>query len=344
MSLDILRRSSKLGLEAFSTTSRSLSDLLLAGVPVGDSLDALATREARPAVRAFLKRLSQGVRSGSSLSSIMKSDAARPPRLMVGLITAGEASGALGRELATLADSLETSARTRREMLSQLVYPAALSVMVLLTIAFVSWFVLPQFEKVFAASDARPPIETRIVLSIGRWIRADGALIPLFVVSLVAGVAFALTRYRLAVERWLAAIPHRRRLYQASRNRFDIFGHSERCLRAVLLSPNLSQLHRERARLAERDIKSGAMLSAALSQHDVVLPESLAFADLGERTGRLGEMLLKGAGWNEMVARSTLSRAAALLGPIMTVLMGSIVASVIAAVMSGVLSLNDAIN
>ncbi len=86
------------------------------------------------------------------------------------------------------------------------------------------------------------------------------------------------------------------------------------------------------------------MLSVALTHHDVVLPESLAFADLGERTGRLGEMLLKGAGWNEMVARSTLSRAAALLGPIMTVLMGSIVASVIAAVMSGVLSLNDAIN
>ncbi len=192
-------------------------------------------------MRAFLKRLSQGVRSGSSLSSIMKSDAARPPRLMVALITAGEASGALGRELATLANSLETSGRTRREMLSQLIYPAALSVMVLLTIAFVSWFVLPQFEKVFATSDARPPIETRIVLSIGRWMRADGALIPLFVVSLVAGVAFALKRYRLVAERLLLQFP----VAGAFTRRVETgryFRHSERCLRAALLSPNLCQL------------------------------------------------------------------------------------------------------
>lgn len=341
----------RLGIERLAKLARSLSDLLVSGIPLGASLEILARRERNPGVREFLERLSRQVRSGSSLSRALKGDPAGPPRLMIALAAAGEASGTLGSQLALLADSLEATARLRHEVISQLIYPAALFLLLLATIGFLSWFVLPEFEKVFQTSDARVPPETKFVLGIGSWIRANGIFLSPIALAMGAGALVLVRRFNEDVERFAYSLPllgaHLKKVEAGRycRTLGTLLSSGESLAKGLSVAEDVvgAKLVREALRDAAKDVKSGAPLASALDRRAIFHPDTMTLIDLGERTGRLGEMLLKAAAWNEGETRAAVARAAALLGPVMTVIMGLVVAGVIAAVMSGVLSLNEAV-
>lgn len=342
---------SRIGIERLAKFSRALSDLLVSGIPVGAALDIVARRERHAATQAFVERLTRQVRAGTALSAALKADPAEPPRLMVALAVAGEASGTLGAQLALLADSLEATARLRREMISQLIYPAALFVLVLATVAFLSWFVLPEFEKVFQTSETRVPPETKFVLGAGAWIRGNGIWLPAISLAAAAGTVLALRRFGDEIERFAFSVPvlgpHLRQVEAGRycRTLGTLLLSGVPLARALPVAEEVvgAKLMREALEVVARDVKSGKALAPSLDSQSVLNPDTVTLIELGERTGRLGEMLLKAAAWNEGEARTLVARAAALLGPLMTVIMGLVVAGVIAAVMSGVLSLNEAV-
>ncbi|WP_031555899.1 type II secretion system F family protein [Parvularcula oceani] len=343
------RRTASMPVTTQSRLVKRLAELLSSSIPLADALALMGRGEAQEAATA--RSLLASVRSGQDLSSSFALLASPPPAQLLALVAVGEETGTLAQQLSRLAEELERKVALRRDIIGQLVYPAALLVLILLTLVFLAHLVLPQFEAVFAGSAAVPPPETRFVLAAGRFVREWGALFPLAALLLVLVCVASRRAYRDTFDSLLLRLPFVGRIL--ARSEAARFCRALGALTAggcglAKALPLARQgltfpvLRRRHANAADA-VRSGLPLSTALGRETLLHDEALQLVLIGERTGRLGQMLLQAAETCEAEVTASLKKATALTGPVLTALMGLLTAGVIASVMTGVLSLNDAV-
>ncbi|OLF71724.1 hypothetical protein AWH62_11320 [Maricaulis sp. W15] len=331
--------------------TEDLAELLGAALPIHDALASLADGEGRRVLRGFILRLEASVRGGRSLSEAMRSDPARPPRILVAMTAAGEESGQLAATLSDLAARLRAEQVLKRDLAGQLAYPAVLVCLIYLTLVFLAFIVLPQFETIFADAVVEPPPETRFVIAVGAFLRIYAVWIPVGLVGLAWLARTVLARFPIGASRLRRAVP----IVGQALWKLDAAAFARTL--GVLLKAGLPVNRAESvardavgdpgmrngmSRAADR-IRAGITLSRALDEQNILPDDLVRQVRLGEETGELDTFLLRTADRYERMARSRLSRALELLGPILVAILGICVAGVIAAVMSGVLSLNDAV-
>ncbi|MEL7028210.1 MAG: type II secretion system F family protein, partial [Pseudomonadota bacterium] len=336
---------------AHARIARALADLLGAGVPLRDALALCAKRERSAKAAQFIERIEARVRGGEPLSKAIAEDRAEAPRLMIAMIRAAEQTGAFAPVLTKLADTLEASDKLRRETIAQLIYPSLLFVLVLLTIGFLSFYVLPQFERVFTSAAAEPPALTRAALAGGAWVRDHGWTTPFIVILGVIAVRMIAGAYKPAVHRLALSAPGLGGLLRTvevgrfCRSLGTLTASGTPLAAAFPVALNVVGNTHAQGRLAtatER-VRGGEALADALHHTRIAPTAVVSLIEIGERTGQLGDMTLKAADLCAEDARKVLSTGASIISPVMTVLMGALVAGVVAAVMVGVLSLNDAV-
>lgn len=328
-----------------------LHELLLAGIPVLAALRFAATCAPRPAQRAVLQELVGQVTAGKSVSSALRSASFNIPQFVVTLVEVGEATGDLGGQLRRISAHYESRVALERDLRGKLAYPAALLVLTIATVLFLSFGVLPQFEGIFTAAGAAPPPETALALGFGRgvrehWLAAGlGGLILFIVIRRFARHnPESFERAGLNAP-WLGTLLRYREYSVYFRTLAAMLNGGAPLARAMPLSSQSVRLIgiRQELAAAEAEVRIGARLGAAL-QHKTSCPAELtALLAVGEETGELGKFAAHAAAHAQGVVDKSLSRMMALLSPALTIIMGLITAGVIASVLTGVLSLNDAI-
>ncbi|PWE18717.1 hypothetical protein DDZ18_03755 [Marinicauda salina] len=341
----------RLSPKQYARVVRSLADLLGSGIPLRDALAMLVRREKDGRTKALLSRLEARVSAGDSLTAALRADPLDPPRLLPAISSAGEASGELAASLDQLASQMEADQAVRAEITGQLVYPAALLALIFATLVFLAWFVLPQFDSLFANTGAPPPPETAAILAAGKAIRAAGLWIALAVLLGLLGGRRVLEARPGVGDRIAGAIPVMRGVrakldtarYCRSLSLLLAAGQPLARAEPVARSAVASPIRRAALVAAGERLRSGQSFASAL-RDEAALPEEIAgFVELGEKTGRLAALLARAADIYESEARQTLKRTVELLGPAMTAILGLFVAAVIASVISGVLSLNEVV-
>ena len=336
--------------ELIQFTSR-MSEFLNAGISATKSLKLIERQASSTKLEDFASRLQGRLREGKALSTSLAEDDLTLPSHMIALVKSGEVLGDLGGQFARLAASFEKQDLLRKELTSQLIYPFALFVMIILTMIFLSFVVLPQFETVFANASALPPIETRIVLSAGAFVR-EYWLIGAFSTLLSFASLKAFIQYRKATwEKALLKVPfigptlREKETAQYCRSLGELLLGGMPLARAMPIARatlSIDTLRRDVEKI-EHAVKNGASLSQATKATPCLDREANPFFEMGEETGDLGAMVEKAADFLEQKYSTTLKRFATLSGPIMTAIMGIVTAGVIAAVMTGVLSLNETV-
>lgn len=341
----------RLSRKQYTRMVRALADLLGSGIPLRETLAMLARREKSGPVKAFLSRIEARVASGETLTAALRADPLDLPRLLPAISSAGEASGQLARSLDELAGQMEADDAVRAEITGQLVYPLALLALIFATLAFLAWFVLPQFDALFANTGAPPPPETAAILAAGKVIRTGGVWIAIAVLlALLAGHRLLGARPQIG-DRIAGAVP----IVRGVRARLDTarycrslslllaagqpLARAEPVARSAVASPT----RRAALAAAGERLRSGQSFARALREENALPEEIYGFVELGEKTGRLSALLARAADMYESEARQTLKRTVELLGPAMTAILGLFVAAVIASVISGVLSLNEVV-
>jgi type II secretory pathway component PulF len=340
-----------LSLSDLAAIARRMSDLLGAGLPLLKTLELAGDQAANKRQRFFFAHLGAEIRAGRTLSAALANGDIRAPSFMQALARTGESIGALPAQFSVLADHYERTLKTRREITAQLVYPAALTVLILLTLIFLSFFVLPQFETIFQNASAAPPPETRLALAGGAFIRANLVYAPVAALLAAVGWRFARARYRSQIERMLLAAPFIGRLRRDHelgrycRSLATMLSGGMALADAMPLAADAVQLDSIKAELAQTEaaVRAGDRLSAALKHFAAPPKEITSFLDVGDETGTLAGMAGQAARFAEERSSASVKRFMALLSPVLTSIMGLVTAGVIAAVMSGVLSLNDAV-
>ena len=331
--------------------TREFSVMLQAGQDVDHALRFLVETSENKRARTVLQALRDQVRGGKSLAASLVAHPLVFSRLYVSLVRAGEMGGKLADALSHLADLLEREMRLEASIQSALTYPALLGLASAGTIMLLLTYVLPQFTPIFAQAGAQLPAPTRFLIGLGEVVRDDGAaiLIALLCAFLLACRTLRETQVRIAVERVLLRVP--------------IAGLLIRRVQAARLTRTLGTLLRNGVGLvaalgigrdvlgvlvaaaivdrAATKVRSGERLASALAEGQFFPPQTIHLIQLGEETGRLGEMALRAADIHADQVHHTVQRLVSLLVPIVTIVMGLVVAGIVGSLLLAMLSLND---
>jgi general secretion pathway protein F len=280
--------------------SIELLALLDAGLNVVEALNALTEKAPQGRHRQVLTGLLGALYRGESLSSAVAGfpDAFSP--LYVATVRSSERTGDMKQALSRYIAYQEELDKVRKKVLASLMYPAILMVVGSLVLAFLMFYVVPRFARVYEEISAELPFFSGVLLAVGGWIERNGVIAMGALGAAVAAAAYGLSKERvraaLADRLWrMPAIGERMRVYQLARLYRTVGMLLRAGIPAVkalemvsgLLAPNLrGQLNR-----AVILLKEGTAISAALTSAGLATPVATRMMVVGERSGQMGELM-----------------------------------------------------
>jgi general secretion pathway protein F len=334
---------------AVAMWSRNASTLLSAGVPLDRVLGLTAEHAGHTGLAEAVRRVRRAVQSGASLAEALEREHAHFGPLVVAMVAAGEASGALDAVFARLADYLEQANELRSQVTASLLYPALMATVASIGVVVLLLFVIPRFAAILGDVGTTLPLSTRLLVGASTLV-ANGWWVWLL---LAAGLSYGLG----------TALQNRdtRRRWHAARLRWPVVGDLElkyatarfaRTLGLLLRSgvPILNALRIARASLqnlalgdgmdrAAVTVAEGGALAPALA--GTWPPLALQMLAVGEESGRVDEMCLRIADTYESEVRRALRTAVAMIEPVMILVFGALVGFIALAMLQAIYSINS---
>jgi general secretion pathway protein F len=316
-----LRRTTSWNLDLFSRRHRfplalfnqELLALLGAGLTLVEAIEALGEKETHGATRVVLDRLSERLRQGRALSQAMQEQPHAFPPLYISTVRATERTGDLADALKRYATYESQLALVRKKVISALIYPVLLIVAGTLVLLFLLGYVVPKFSLVYENLHGNLPLMSQLLLKVGRFVGTSGpaaVLIGLGAIALLGRLVFTqVARRWLGAKLWrIPAIGSRMRLYQLARF-YRTLGMLLRGGTAAvpaldMASGLLAPALRPSAAQAREAIREGRTISEAMSSYGLTTPVVLRMLRVGERSGRMDEMMDRIASFlDEEIAR-----------------------------------------
>jgi type IV pilus assembly protein PilC len=321
--------------------SQELAALLKAGLPLFQSLDVTLDRQKDPVFRRSLTTVREKVKSGTAISEAFRAEGDLYPPIFAASLVAGERSGSLESVLRRFSHHLRLNQGLKKKAVSASVYPIVLLSMMLLLVAVLVVYVIPQFKGFYEGLGAELPMPTQILLGVANTVRENLLWIGLVLAG--AGVAFWSWLQRanssLVIDRALLRLP-----YLGGLVRMYATSQLTRTLSTLLAGglPLLNALEVAAASIGNRAmasavaaatprIREGASLTSALESTAMLETLPLEMVKVGEQTGALGDMLNAVAEFYDEELDTRIATVLSLVEPILLVLMAVIVAGMLLA-------------
>jgi general secretion pathway protein F len=293
----IPRTSSPLPLALFS---QELVALLEAGLNLVEALETLAEKEERTEARKVIRGLLGELYEGRSFSHALGAFPHVFSPLYIATVMASERTGDLPEAMSRYVAYQSQLDVVRKKLVSASVYPALLILVGGGVTLFLLGYVVPRFSHIYEDMGSQLPLLSQWLLTWGQMVESNGITV-LIVAVIVVAVAAALAR-EPGVRQWVAdqvwrlpAIGQRWRVYQLARFYRTLGmllrGGTPIISALTMTSGLLSVALQERLAGAAAAIKEGRSMSDAMEKHDLVTPVALRMLRVGERTGRMGEMM-----------------------------------------------------
>ena len=328
-----------------SIFTRQFSVMIDAGLPLVQCLEILAQQQDNKYFQQILLQVRQDVEEGSTLSAAM----ARHPRvfdqLYANMVEAGETGGILDLILQRLSTFIEKIVKLKRDVISALIYPAAVVLLAIVAVAVIMVVVIPQFQNIFLGllgPGELLPLPTRIVIGISNFLAGWGGLAMLVVIIASAvGIRFyyKTPNGRKVIDRILLKLPIFGKILQKiAVARFS------RTLSTLLSSgvPILQSLDIT-ARTAGNVIIEEAIISVRMGvergenfvdplRATEVFPNMVSqMVGIGEQTGALDAMLGKIADFYEQEVDAAIANLLTLMEPLLIGFLGVTIGSIVIA-------------
>ena len=292
-----LRRASAFKTGLFSVELMSLLD---AGLNLVEALQTLAEKEGPGERRDVLAALSASIHRGEPFSQAVAAAPQHFPPLYVATVKAAERTGSLKEALGRYIAYQEELDKVKKKVVSASIYPAVLLAVGGLVLAFLMFYVVPRFARVYEDMSTTLPFFSRLLLVFGNFVGQHAALLGFTLIAISGTAAWALMRpaFRAWLNRKLWQIPavgSQMKVYQLARL-YRTAGMLLRAgipaLRALEMTEDLLASHlKGPLRNARQRIREGQPMSTALGEAGLATPVAARMMLVGERSGDMGRML-----------------------------------------------------
>ncbi len=338
-----------------ATFIRELATAVQAGLPLVLSLKTIERQIKHSGQKAIVSMLIHEVEHGRSLSDACAKVGRPFGELGISLIRAGELSGRLGEVLEQTANLLDRDLRLRRMLISGSIYPLILFALIVAAVGVIVGFIVPRIIGPFAGKlpPDRLPIPTRIVMVAGdffaHWWWALAIAIGVGVILLQQ--AYRTPASRLKLDRITLKLPLIGKVVrEVAVARFT------RTLGTLVSSglPALTALKITRATLGNKameqvveqvceQVASGKTISDPMEKSGYFPSLLTQIIGLGERSGRLPQMLNQAANVFEERTESSLKVFTSTFPVLMVLVAAVVIGFVMAAVILPLVQMQDLI-
>jgi general secretion pathway protein F len=310
---------------------QELLSLLDAGLSLPEALPVLVAKEKHGGVKAMLAAVLQSLRDGQSFSEALRRYPGCFPDLFLAGVRAAETTSGLSSALQRYLDYQQQFDVIRKKLISASIYPAVLLGVGSCVALFLIGYVVPRFSVVFESSGREVPLVSRLLLDMGAWLHAHwlGALLGF---ALVLGASiFALSQaairqrlllvvLRLPFLRDHATLFFLSRFYRAVSLLLQSGLPLVKALGMARGMLNIEQ--QQRLDVATRLVQEGQPFSAALARQGLTTPVADSLLAVGERSGRLDDMLERCARFHDEELGRAVDIFSKLLEPILMTIIG----------------------
>ncbi|MBS4095533.1 MAG: type II secretion system F family protein [Sulfuricella sp.] len=318
--------------------SQELLALLEAGLALVDAIETLSEKETNPEIRNTLAQICASLSEGHPLSVALQQSRANFPPLYVAMIRASEKTGAMAEALSRYIAYQTQMDGVRQQVVGASIYPALLAVVGGLVTLFLMMYVVPRFSHVYADIGRNLPLMSLLLMKSGLFLEANGTKLLAGLVVILGMLAHAASRpaFKQWLDRKLWQLPSvgaRLHLYQLSRFYRSLGMLLRGGMPVVPALQMVSDLLRSSLRgslaLATTRIREGHTISQAMEQYNLTTPVALRMLRVGERTGRMGEMMERIAAFYEEETARWVVRFTKLFEPLLMVFIGLVIGGIV---------------
>lgn len=331
---------------------RELATALSAGLPLVPALRTLLKQGRNPAQKAMLTQVIEQVEGGKSLADAMAAWGKPFTELTVNLTKAGEMSGRLAEVLTQAAELLDKDLKLRRSILGATLYPMILCVLVVAAITVVVTFIVPTILKQLEGSSVSLPWPTLVVKGVSDFLVAYWyVIIPLLAVGAVAWARYYRTAEgRMATDTRLLKLPILGPLLRdVAVARFT------RTLGTLVNSgiPIVMSLRITKGTLGNKameavidevieQVSAGKTIAEPMEASGYFPAMLVQIVSLGERSGKLDELLNQAATAFEEKTEQSVKLFTAALPPVLVIIMALVIGFIVMAVLLALLEMQNA--
>ena len=312
-----------------------LEQLSRAGVPLLEGLTDLRDSIEHPRFREVIAGLIESIEGGQTMSQGMSAHPDVFSQVFINLIRAGEGSGQLPEVLVSLTESLKWEDELASHTKKLLMYPAFVATIVLAATFFLMIYMVPQLKMFVKNMGQSLPVHTQVLffisdLLVNYWyiflslpviavvilqlllrsnplarLRLDGIKLGLPVVGPILKKIILSRFANTFAMLYASGIP----ILESIRTTQDIVG-------------NLAM--RQALQRVEQSIREGRNVASAFHDVGMFPPLVVRMLRVGENTGGLDKALLNVSYFYTRDVKESVSRAQALIEPMLTLFMGAL--------------------
>jgi type IV pilus assembly protein PilC len=323
--------------------SRQLATLIGAGLPLSQSLKTVLDQTENKRMQVVVQDILASIEGGKSLGESFSHHPEVFDPVYIALVEAGEKSGTLDKALVRIAEQQEKDAEMMGKIKGAMLYPAIVMGVIFGVMIFMLYTIVPQVEKLYKDLKQELPFISQIMVGTANFMRNYWWL-----VIIVLGVAIYFgTRYLKTEEGKKVADSLKlnmpligslfRKLYMArfTRTCETLLATGVAMLDSLEISAKaVNNIHVAKSiRHAADKVKSGKGLAESIESEDYILTLVPQMVGIGEKSGRVDEMLGKSATVFENELDAALKSIQTIIEPALMVVLAVVAGSMVAAIL-----------
>lgn len=330
--------------------ARNLGSMLQAGLALSRALSVLERQSRNKKFKKVLSDILSSINKGMTFSDSLSHYPKIFSPLFISMVHSGEQSGTLADSLKVVATQMESIHSLEKKVKGALMYPAVIILVIILIAVLMFIFVIPTLIKTFTDLNVELPFATRVVIEISDLIQNHGIII--FGLTIVfIGSIYWWTRGKTGKSIWhktLLKIPVIGSLIQevntarTARTMSSLLASGVDVVESVSITATVVQNVHFKAVLvnAGEAIKKGELMSKIFNQATNLYPIFFAeMMDVGEETGKTGEMLMGVAKYYEEDVEQRTKDMSTVIEPFLMLFIGAAVGFFAIAMLSPMYSL-----
>lgn len=327
----------------FTLFCRQMATLYKAGIHMVESVRMLGEQAESKSFKSTLLDVAGQMSQGVAFSEAVVKYPTIFSDVFVNMVRAGEVGGNLDDMLDRIAQSYEKEYATRQKVRSAMIYPALMSIVMVLVVMVLMIFVVPKMVGNFINMGMELPLPTRILIALSDWLQLYFYIPVLALASIPVLYRLAARssggKYRIDLVKLklpvFGKLWHKQALARFARTFSSMYAASIPMMQLMSIVSTVigNEVMARQARRSLDSLRDGESIVKAFEgsgYYPVMMRQMLA---VGEKTGQLDVMMGKAADFYEAEVDHMADRLKTLLEPMMIMLLTVVVGGIVLAVM-----------
>lgn len=332
---------------------KQLATISKSGVNIYDAFEILFEFGVSKKIKGTITGIRAELFKGNSLYFSMSKHNRVYKNFLLSMIKIGENSGNLDEMLLEAYEYYRKKSGLSRELLSVLFYPIILLIAVISLIIFLNEKILPQIIQTIISMGGKLPKITLIIIAINKIVKSNLFIICFFLMLFSCTMTTTmLHKKKIYIYHYFFKISIFKKVKDTNYLLNSIRAMSMLLNSGIGILQGIEMLIEDTKDRYYKDILKGILISiktgedvgSSLKENNIINPMLLSMVGVGEKTGKLDEMLRITSDILEDKLTSKLKKGMELIGPIIIMILGLVVSSVILSFVLPMVNLMDSIH